>query len=91
MAIFTGALTTFGITVLVGLAGIGVLFARAPPIEENPNCDGGFCDMTRSDEVILVLIILFVLAVPIAVIGGFISALASLVLVRRKKSAQLRH
>ena len=83
LAIFTGALTTFGITVLVGLAVI-VATALSGGFDPGENCDE-ICS-TGEWLQIAVIVLLFV-AVPTAVIGGFISALASLVLVRPKDSA----
>ena len=82
-AFIIGALTMFVITVLVGLVALGVAWAvSGPGVDPGPDCDDGIYCLTAGEEVLFAVYILPFLAVPIAAVGGFICALASLVLVR---------
>ncbi|MCH8051977.1 MAG: hypothetical protein IIC86_08175 [Chloroflexi bacterium] len=82
-ALITGALVTFGIVVSVGLSFTLV----AVSLGEFDNCDG-LC-VTNSEEFVIATILLLIVAAPIAVVGGLVSALASYTLVRPAHSNQL--
>lgn len=74
-----GALVTLGIVLLFVLPGIVVKWLSGD-WASGPYCDG-FC-MTNTGGFIFALFVLMAVAVPAAVAGGFISAIASIAGVR---------
>ena len=83
-AALAGALITFGTIAAVYLP---LIFAIAilGGYDSGPDCDG-FCTTTTSG-LIIALLLLVVSAVPAAIAGGIISAIASLVGVRPARDA----
>ncbi|HEY5639249.1 MAG TPA: hypothetical protein VIW01_04305 [Dehalococcoidia bacterium] len=79
LALLTGALATVGIMVAAVLPFMA-LIALMGEYDAGENCDG-FCTTNEGGFVIAVLI-LMVVAFPAAVIGGIVSALASVVFAR---------
>ena len=86
-ALIGGALTTYAVTVLIGFAALVVWTLFGGVFIDDPDCDWT-CTITAGDVFVFAVFLLVILALPIAVVGGIISALTSVMFVRPKDSDQ---